>query len=148
LLQRDDLYLFMIDSWEGNGASYVEPAGDFHATLSQASQDRFKVEAENAVYFAGKRAQIDHKRSIDAVTGFGDDLFDFVFIDADHSYEGCKADIESWALKIRPGGLLGGHDYNNTDFPEFGVTRAVDEFAARHGLEIELGENFTWFARL
>jgi predicted O-methyltransferase YrrM len=75
-------------------------------------------------------------------------MLDFVFIDADHSYEGCKADIEAWFPKVKPGGLLSGHDYDNPDFPEFGVKRAVDEFAARHGHSVELGDNLTWFIRL
>jgi len=41
-----------------------------------------------------------------------DSTFDFVFIDADHSYEGCKRDIISWKSKIKPKGLLMGHDAN------------------------------------
>lgn len=47
---------------------------------------------------------------------------DMVFIDADHSYEGCKKDIEAWRGKTRK--LICGHDYNNT-WP--GVMRAVNE---------------------
>lgn len=47
---------------------------------------------------------------------------DFVFIDADHEYEGCKQDILDWRPKVRPGGLLMGHDINMP-----GVRRAVDE---------------------
>jgi len=50
---------------------------------------------------------------------------DFVFIDAGHSYEDCKADIETWLPKIREGGLLIGHDYGTDTFE--GVQKAVDE---------------------
>jgi hypothetical protein len=45
-----------------------------------------------------------------------------VFLDADHSYEETRKDIE-WAKKIKSG-LICGHDYKE-DCP--GVTRAVDE---------------------
>lgn len=34
-----------------------------------------------------------------------------VFIDGDHSYEGCKADIEAWMPNVRDGGILAIHDY-------------------------------------
>lgn len=48
--------------------------------------------------------------------------FDFVFIDADHSYPGCRDDIEAYRGLIAPGGTLAGHDYHWD-----GVARAVDE---------------------
>jgi len=51
-------------------------------------------------------------------------LVDFVFIDAGHSYQSCRRDIESWLPRIRPGGILCGHDYC-TEFP--GVVQAADE---------------------
>jgi predicted O-methyltransferase YrrM len=55
---------------------------------------------------------------------------DFLYIDADHSYEGCKADIMAWAPHVVKGGVIAGHDY--TDHDEFpnkfpGVAMAVDE---------------------
>lgn len=37
---------------------------------------------------------------------------DFVFIDADHSYESVLNDILSWFPKVKENGILAGHDYN------------------------------------
>ena len=54
---------------------------------------------------------------------FDDGFFDFVFIDADHSAPAVDDDIRHWTPKVRPGGWLGGHDYNKK-FP--GVISAVD----------------------
>lgn len=51
--------------------------------------------------------------------------FDFVFLDADHSYEGIRQDITLWWPLVAPGGLLCGHDYNHPQIGE--VKRAVDE---------------------
>jgi predicted O-methyltransferase YrrM len=50
--------------------------------------------------------------------------FDFIFIDADHSYEAVKADIAAWSKRLAPGGTIAGHDYD-AHWP--GVMRAVDE---------------------
>ena len=50
---------------------------------------------------------------------------DFVFVDADHSYEGAKQDILRWFPKLREGGVMLGHDYNPPVWP--GVVRAVHE---------------------
>jgi predicted O-methyltransferase YrrM len=51
-----------------------------------------------------------------------DGSLDFVFIDADHEYESVIRDIKAWAPKVKPGGLVSGHD---THFP--GVLKAINE---------------------
>jgi predicted O-methyltransferase YrrM len=62
---------------------------------------------------------------------FEDGSLDGVFIDADHSYEAVKQDIQNWLPKIRVGGILAGHDYNST-FQE--VMKAVNELLHGFGL--------------
>jgi predicted O-methyltransferase YrrM len=48
---------------------------------------------------------------------------DFLFIDADHLYEGVHADWENWNGFVKKGGYVSFHDYNN----EWeGVQRVVD----------------------
>jgi predicted O-methyltransferase YrrM len=47
---------------------------------------------------------------------------DFVFIDADHSYEAVKQDIQTWWPKIKVKGMIGGHDEQHEP-----VRRAVKE---------------------
>lgn len=63
---------------------------------------------------------------------------DMVFVDGDHSYEGCLADLSSWTPHIRHCGVVVVHDYRKSDVPLNrngphpkpwpGVDRAVDEF--------------------
>ena len=60
-----------------------------------------------------------------AAAKFQDASCSFVFIDADHSYEGVKRDIAAWLPKVRHGGVIAGHDYHEGDWP--GVWRAVRE---------------------
>ena len=49
---------------------------------------------------------------------------DFIFIDGDHSYEACKADIAAWAPYARRGGVMAFHDFGSR---AEGVTRAIFE---------------------
>lgn len=56
---------------------------------------------------------------------------DFLFIDGDHSYEGCKGDIDAWYPHIVPDGLIAIHDYERDVWPD--VRRATDEAAAKYG---------------
>lgn len=51
---------------------------------------------------------------------------DYLYIDADHSYEGVMADLRAWVPHVRPGGLLLGDDYGSTMYP--GVAEAWDEY--------------------
>lgn len=62
--------------------------------------------------------------SADAAQHFEDGTVDFVFIDADHVYDRVKEDIAAWLPKIKPGGIIAGHDYN---WPHDGCVQAVNE---------------------
>lgn len=89
------------------------------------------------------RVRIYRLPSLEAAKEIGDDWkFDFVFIDADHSYEAVKADIAAWRTKVREGGWVTGHDYDLTRFP--GVVRAVEESFA----DFHLGADSVWMAQV
>jgi Methyltransferase domain len=62
--------------------------------------------------------------SLQAATMYDAASLDFVFLDADHSYEGVSADIAAWTPKVKRGGIIAGHDFCHY-FP--GVIRAVLE---------------------
>ncbi len=51
--------------------------------------------------------------------------YDLIFVDAQHTYEGVKEDIELWTPKLRPGGIWAFHDYCHLEYP--GVKQATDE---------------------
>src|SRR5262249_33664780 len=52
----------------------------------------------------------------------------FLFIDADHSYEGVRLDWTSWRCRLGPRAKVAFHDYENPSFE--GVTRLADELIA------------------
>mgnify|MGYP003335234449 CR=1 FL=1 len=60
-----------------------------------------------------------------AASNFADGSVDFVFIDADHSYEAVKQDIQTWLPKVRHGGVLAGHDYGWAGSVQRGVHDAI-----------------------
>jgi len=79
--------------------------------------------------------------SYNVVKEFEDEFFDFIFIDAEHSYEGVARDISDWYPKVKEGGVLCGHDY--VEFTakgelgeyDFGVIKAVDEFVEKNNIK-------------
>jgi predicted O-methyltransferase YrrM len=79
-----------------------------------------------------------HVRLIPAMTGdvakVWSEPIDFLYIDADHSYDGVTADLDAWVPHVKPGGLVVGDDYDNAIYP--GVKRAWDEYESAHGLTL------------
>jgi hypothetical protein len=66
--------------------------------------------------------------SVRAAELFADESVAFCFIDADHSYESVTADLRAWWPKVRPGGMLAGHDYRQPAPWVAGLTPAVHDF--------------------
>eukprot|EP00439_Symbiodinium_sp_Y106_P086132 s102_g31.t1 len=65
-----------------------------------------------------------------------------VFIDGAHDFRSVAADIQHWAPRVRPGGVVSGHDYRLGE--AFNVVRAVHRFlpANRH---LQLGPDGVWW---
>lgn len=61
---------------------------------------------------------------------YGFNTLDMVYIDADHTYEPVKMDILTWKDKVRPGGIISGHDYME------GVKQAVDEIFGAENIKV------------
>jgi predicted O-methyltransferase YrrM len=68
-------------------------------------------------------------RSPECASLFENACADMIFIDGDHKFESVVADIYAWQKKLKPGGLLCGHDYTHAKdgmIEREGVKRAVD----------------------
>ena len=99
LLDRcPDLHLVAVDQWAMDNTVY----GD----LTDVGVE-FVKKARGA-YEGRCCILLGHSASM--ANNVEDGSLDFVFIDADHSYESALADIKAWAPKVRPGGAVMGHD--------------------------------------
>jgi hypothetical protein len=80
--------------------------------------------------------------STDISNEFEDNYFDWVYIDADHSYTAVLNDLKSYAPKVKNDGYICGHDYVTDEqrgwktHNPYGVVRAVDEFCEKYKWEI------------
>jgi len=70
---------------------------------------------------------------------------DFLFVDADHSYESAREDVRDWFKFVRPGGIVAGHDYGQPMWP--GVQQAVDEVLAEYKLKPTVGLGTVWWVQ-
>ena len=121
--------LYTVDLWE----SVPDRAGDI-ASPQQWHNDNYK-NAKKLLAPFGDRSEILRGYTT-AMAGFVGDLScDLVYIDADHSYQGVRSDVDSWWPKVKVGGVMAFHDYEMT---HYGVKQAVNEFAYRLGLQVHL----------
>lgn len=112
-----NLHLLSVDSYPGRRQRHLEAA-------------KPRLEPLNVDFIL--------KSSMEAVKDVPDESLDFVFIDACHIYEFVRDDIREWSKKVRPGGIVSGHDYYESRRGLIGVIRAVDEYVGDHGHELKL----------
>lgn len=124
LLDTTDLKeLILIDLW-----TYIDGYDDI-ANVSQRMQD-YLYDLVKKRFVNESRIKIIKGDCRYAVSGFEDESFDFIYHDANHTYEFVKQQLEAWFPKLKEGGVMAGHDYFDGDLPMglFGVKKAVDEF--------------------
>jgi len=97
-----------VDTWAGSPEHQAGGNLEDPDVVNDKMFDIFKQNMEPVKsYYKAKRMS-----SLEAATTYLDKSLDFVFIDADHSYEAVRADIIAWWPKVKNGGIISGHDYH------------------------------------
>ena len=63
--------------------------------------------------------------SYNIVDKFEDKSIDFIYIDAEHTLDSLKRDLELYLPKLKPNGIIAGHDYNKWVWPD--VVKLIDD---------------------
>lgn len=113
---------------------------DDSANVDQEQQEKRYSHCIGLVKKAGQRASMLRLDSVIAASTFDDRSLDVVYIDAEHTFDAVIRDIKAWAPKVKPGGLLCGHDYYNA--PPFEVRRAVAAIGGPCGITHEPGPSW------
>lgn len=124
--------LYLVDLWEN--VPFIPGCASFeqgwHDKNYEDVKEKFK-DNPNVILLKGFSYKMADQIENESI-GLG-------YVDADHTYYGAKADANSFWAKLVPGGIMAFHDYANY---EYGVNRAVQEFAGEKGVEIhELKED-------
>ncbi len=109
--------LICVDTWQNDAMPYDSQTDVLPEFLNNTKKYRERIE-------------VNRGRSLDVASRWSRPL-DFLFIDGDHSYEGCSADLRAWLPFVKSGGWIAFHDSS-----EPGVTKAIAELfppAARTG---------------
>lgn len=165
--KKDFKKLVEIGVWKGHSLSYLAKllkakggdyeiyAVDLFENTYRYSSDVYKHITEVSIIYdiyndnlkrSGVRDMISDVSgySWEEARNFEDSYFDFIFIDADHSYESVVKDLNAWYPKIKKGGIFSGHDYTCWA----GVNKAVNEFALNNNLKIKTYDGDVWYIEI
>lgn len=112
--------VYGIDTWKGdaNSGHYGEDViMDLRRFLGQ---------------FGYMNVELIRSLTHDAAAQFADDSIDLLHIDADHTYEGVKADFEDYLPKLSPQGVVLFHDIATVHNPNLHVWKYWPELKLRY----------------
>ncbi|HEX7977670.1 MAG TPA: class I SAM-dependent methyltransferase [Gemmatimonadaceae bacterium] len=116
--------LHLVDVWASDR---------YNQTLRQG------VEQTYAAEIAAGSVEINLGYSIEVGRSFPDAYFDWIYLDTDHSYPTTRDELAVYESKMKPGGIIAGHDYvmgNWRSSLKFGVIEAVTEFCIARNWEL------------
>lgn len=129
--------LYEVDAWAGQTGNYAENP----KTIAEHEADYAEARHNLRGHLPSGRAVIIRGMSVDVARNNRTiPPLDAVFLDADHTYEGVRDDLLAWEPRLKPDGVILGHDFTENSFAtkyNFGVIRAVREFCEQRGWEIE-----------
>ena len=132
--------LHLVDPWflAADGSLIDGPTQQFASAAEAAAslEDQYQnIRTRFADEIASGRIVVHRMLSHEAAPLFGDEHFDWAYVDASHFYDDVRRDLEAFWPKIKRGGHMLGDDYGRRGIWDHGVTRAVDEFRRRADVE-------------
>ena len=135
---NSELHLFCVDPWGqfDDTQDYTIPAvGRTHDTYEQF----YRTAAATLAPYPN--VTLLRKTSMAAVRDFDDNMLDFVYIDGNHELAYITEDLEQWSRKVRPGGIIAGHDYVKFVDP----VRALNDVKAAVDAYVHAHQISPWF---
>ena len=138
-----------IGSWKGKSTwciaqglkkGTIHCIDPFNAAGEEGSKEIYeKTKGNSSLFeqFQNNMKGISEKVKITTHKGYSSDFvsaipnIDFLFIDGDHSIEGCRFDYENFENEVKAGGFLAFHDYY-PDRPELGSTWVIENLVKQN----------------
>lgn len=124
LRSNPDLHLLCVDPWHAYPGNTQQKSSSKHDYAYSETRRRT----------ADYKAQLVMKTSMEAVREVKDGSLDFVYLDANHSFDYVIEDLINWTRKVRQGGIIAGDDYYYLDPKRWGAgpVEAVTAYTQAH----------------
>jgi len=129
----------MVDAY-GRNAYYDKEQAWFDENLNTMLQQRIvRRDCTQSFLGAMKRPKCRTALEVcqglthDCATLYPDQSFDFIYLDALHDRKGVLRDLHRWWPKLRPGGVMAGHDYfDRNHLAEMGFAKAAAKYSINY----------------
>ena len=118
-----ELNLLSIDSWPDDAGYRRDTKKDKETAIRRLSEY--------------PKCNVIEQTSMMAACDVPEGSLDFVYIDGDHSFDAVICDLVEWTKRVKPGGIVSGHDYIRR-YP--GLKKAVDTYVEFHKYALHLTE--------
>ena len=130
--------LTLIDLWQNHDIQ----SGDADGNNLQFQNGSYLFDVVCEKFTSNPKVRIK-KGLTSLILLYPDDYFDMVYIDADHSFDAVRKDLENAYQKTKNGGIIMGHDYEynlskTKNIHYFGVKAAVTDFCQCKNLKIDM----------
>lgn len=130
--------LYLVDCWRfQEEGTYVS---DMNNVCQKKQDERYHdVLREHAQAIAAGNVVVLRMFSAEAASRLERGSLDWLYLDANHTYDAVRADLELYVPAMKRDGIVCGHDYSNSPWAarmDFGVVEAVNDFARKHGFAI------------
>ena len=128
--------LYLIDMWWQKFGIFYPDWGDFTNYGKLKTKEAYKEMTKNIRDFKEK-CEILIGDDKELLLQFADEYFDWIYLDSSHYYEDTIVELDIIRKKIKPYGLITGHDwYSSPDHDHYGVCKAVTEFCTKTSWKI------------
>lgn len=126
--------LYLCDKWDDD---LSKPMRHFHASL-WIDDNKSIVESMFKREIANGTVVIYHRLGGGFLSSLENDHLDWIYLDGDHNYDPVRIELTLSIDKVKPGGIIAGHDYCSIPGAcGTGVIRAVNEFIQQGLLVME-----------
>lgn len=119
--------LLCVDPWQNNMPGY-------HDRVAYRDRNADYKTAMGRLAPYADRVSVLRDTSANAVSAVADGLLDWAYIDANHLPPHITNDMEMWWAKVKPGGILAGHDLTCWEWEPY-VRPAVLAFAEKYSVQ-------------
>jgi Methyltransferase domain len=137
--------LHLIDGWwELHGETFPFEWGEYSDWGRLETRDAHAEVERIAAAATPTRCTIHVGDDLEVLAGFADAALDWAYLDSSHQYEHTLAELELLDAKVRPGGVIAGHDWiEDPQDVNHGAYLAIREFCSTNGWEVRAVDRFT-----